>query len=48
MDYGALIQDLGGEYIDLDYFTTRCTHLVVGEQGEAVFVTMHHHNNQAH
>lgn len=31
VDYGALIQDLGGEYIDQDYFTTKCTHLVVGE-----------------
>lgn len=30
MDYGALIQELGGEYIDLDYFTTSCTHIVVG------------------
>lgn len=31
MDYGALVQELGGEYIDLDYFTTACTHLVVGK-----------------
>ena len=31
MDYGALIQELGGEYIELDYFTIKCTHLVVGE-----------------
>lgn len=31
VDYGALIQELGGEYIELDYFTTKCTHLVVGE-----------------
>lgn len=31
IDYGALIQDLGGEYIDQDYFTTRSTHLIVGE-----------------
>ena len=30
MDYGALIQELGGEYIDVEYFTTKCTHLVVG------------------
>ena len=30
VDYGALIQELGGEYIDQDYFTTKCTHLVVG------------------
>lgn len=30
IDYGALIQELGGEYIDQDYFTTKCTHLVVG------------------
>ena len=25
------MQELGGEHIDLDYFTTKCTHLVVGE-----------------
>ena len=31
MDYGALIQELGGEYIDQDYFTSKCTHLVVGK-----------------
>lgn len=31
MDYGALVQELGGEYIDLDYFTIACTHLVVGK-----------------
>ncbi len=31
IDYGALIQELGGEYIDQDYFTTKCTHLVVGK-----------------
>ena len=31
VDYGALIQELGGEYIDQDYFTSKCTHLVVGE-----------------
>ena len=30
VDYGAMIQELGGEYIDLDYFTTSCTHLVAG------------------
>ena len=32
MDYGSLIQELGGEYIDQDYFTTKCTHLVVGKR----------------
>ena len=31
MDYGALIQELGGEYVELDYFTIKCTHLIVGE-----------------
>lgn len=31
IDYGALIQELGGEYIDQDYFTPKCSHLVVGE-----------------
>ena len=31
IDYGALIQELGGVYIDQDYFTTKCTHLVVGK-----------------
>ncbi|XP_064393637.1 DNA topoisomerase 2-binding protein 1-A-like isoform X3 [Halichondria panicea] len=30
LDYGALIQDLGGDYIDQDYFSPKCTHLVVG------------------
>ena len=30
-DYGALIQELHGEYMDVDYFTASCTHLVVGE-----------------
>lgn len=29
-DYGALIQDLGGEYCESDHFTSKCTHLVVG------------------
>ena len=31
MDYGALIHELGGEYIELDYYTNHCTHLVTGE-----------------
>ena len=31
MDYAALVQELGGECIDLDYYTNSCTHLVVGE-----------------
>ena len=43
MDYGALIQELGGEYIDLDYFTPSCTHLVVGESFSlpCVIVSVH-------
>ena len=36
VDYGALIQELGGEYIDLDYFTTECSHLVVGRSKRSV------------
>jgi hypothetical protein len=30
LDYGALIQELGGEYIEVEYYTNACTHLVVG------------------
>ena len=37
IDYGALIQELGGEYIDQDYFTPKCTHLVVGELNHIAF-----------
>ena len=41
VDYGALVQELGGEYIDLDYFTTKCTHLVVGKSSACIYTHMH-------
>ena len=30
-DYGALIHELGGVYIDSDHYSNHCTHLVVGK-----------------
>ncbi|CAI8009256.1 DNA topoisomerase 2-binding protein 1-A [Geodia barretti] len=31
LDYGALIQELGGEYIEVEYYTNACTHLIIGK-----------------
>jgi topoisomerase (DNA) II binding protein 1 len=31
MDYSALIEELGGQVFDTQYFKTDCSHVVVGK-----------------
>ena len=39
-DYGALIQELGGVYLESDHFIPDCTHLVVGEGDNTCVIVM--------
>ena len=38
IDYGALIEELGGQVFDNQYFSPECCHIIVGQLTRLVFI----------